>query len=104
MLPVFFGALIVTNPGSPFLVALTLFPTTAFLTILLRWSTFVIPLWQLVVSWIVLVASAGGAVWLAGKILRMGMLRYGQRLRLKGIIEGLRGQSSVPEKEAVPHA
>jgi ABC-2 type transport system permease protein len=104
MLPVFFGVLIVTNPGSPFLVALTLFPTTAFLTILLRWSTFVIPLWQLVVSWIVLVASAGGAVWLAGKILRMGMLRYGQRLRLKGIIEGLRGQSSVPEKEAVPHA
>jgi len=104
MLPVFFGALIVTNQGSPLLVALTLFPTTAFLTILLRWSTSVIPLWQLAVSWIVLVGSAGGTVWLAGKILRMGMLRYGQRLRLKAIIEGLRSQSSVPEKEAVPHA
>jgi len=104
MLPVFFGVLIVTNPGSPLLVVLTLFPTTAFLTILLRWGTSVIPLWQLAVSWIVLVGSAGGTVWLAGKILRLGMLRYGQRLRLKGIIEGLRGQSSAPEREAVPHA
>jgi ABC-2 type transport system permease protein len=104
MLPIFFGALIVTNPGSPLLVVLTLFPTTAFLTILLRWGTSVIPLWQLAVSWIVLAGSAGGTVWLAGKILRLGMLRYGQRLRLKGIIEGLRGQSSAPEREAVPHA
>jgi len=88
VLPIFFGALIVTNPGSPLLVALTLFPTTALLTILLRWSTSVIPLWQLAASWIVLVGSAGGTIWLAGKILRMGMLRYGQRLRLKGIHSG----------------
>ena len=104
MLPVFFGALIVTNQGSPLLVALTLFPTTAFLTILLRWGTSVIPPWQLAVSWIVLVGSAGGTVWLSGKILRLGMLRYGQRLRLKAIIEELRSQSSMPEKEAVPNA
>ncbi|MCD6286471.1 MAG: ABC transporter permease [Anaerolineae bacterium] len=104
MLPVFFGALIVTNQGSPLLVALTLFPTTAFLTILLRWSTSVIPLWQLVVSWTVLVGSAGGTVWLAGRILRLGMLRYGQRLRLKGIMEGLRSQFAASEKEVAPRA
>jgi len=104
ILPIFFGILFVTNPSSPFLVGLTLFPTTAFLTILLRWSTSTIPLWQLVVSWIVLVGSAGVAVWLASKILRLGMLRYGQRLRLKEIIEGLRGQSPVLEKGAVSDA
>jgi ABC-2 type transport system permease protein len=104
VLPILFGVLIVMNPSSPFLVAMTLFPTTAFLTILLRWSTSTIPIWQLVVSWVILMGSASLTVWVSGKILRLGMLRYGQRLRLKGVIEGLRGQTPVAGKEMVPHA
>lgn len=104
ILPVFFSVLVIANPGSPFLVVLTLFPTTAFLTVLLRWSTSTIPMWQLVVSWIMLMSSAGATVWVSGGILRLGMLRYGQRLKLKGVIEGLRGQTQVVEREVVPHA
>ena len=89
-LPFFFIMLIMEGPNNPILVALTLFPTTAFLTIVLRWSVAAIPLWQLVCSWVLLVASAVFSVWAAARILRMGMLRYGQRLGLRAIIEILR--------------
>jgi ABC-2 type transport system permease protein len=104
MLPIFFVALIMVNANSPFLVLLTFFPTTAFLTILLRWAMATVPLWQMGASWVLLVATALGSLWVAGKVLEMGMLRYGQRLRLKGILRGLRGQMPVLEKETPNHA
>ncbi|MGC9398492.1 MAG: ABC transporter permease [Anaerolineae bacterium] len=88
--PVFFSALLFVDPGHPMLVFLTLFPTSSFITILMRWSFDVVPLWQLVVAWLLVTGAAGGAIWLAARIFRMGMLRYGQRLRLKTILAGLR--------------
>lgn len=92
-LPFFFVALMVANPNSPILVVLTLFPTTAFLTITMRWSLAVVPAWQMVLSWLLLVGAAGLSVWAAGRILRVGMLRYGQRLNLRGALRALRKQS-----------
>jgi len=92
MLPFFLLTLIMAKPNSPFIVALTLFPTTAFVTITMRWAMTTVPLWQLAVSWVLLVASAGTSVWLAARIFRIGMLHYGQTLRVKTIIARLRAE------------
>jgi len=88
--PFFFIALIMTNPDSPVLVALTLFPTTAFVTIIVRWSLTVVPLWQMAVSWTLLVISAGLSIWAAARILRVGILSYGQRLSLHAVWRAVR--------------
>ena len=88
--PMFFLSVLIAKPNSPLAIALSLFPTTSFTTILLRWGLTVIPFWQLAVSWLLLVASAAGSVWLAARVFRLGMLRYGQRLSLKGILTDLR--------------
>lgn len=88
--PVFFSALLFTNPDHPILTVLTLFPTTSFITVLMRWSMGVVPLWQLVASWVIVTASALGTTWIAARVFRMGMLRYGQRLSIKSILTGLR--------------
>ncbi|MBN1248499.1 MAG: ABC transporter permease [Anaerolineae bacterium] len=104
ILPIFFVTLILVNANSPFLVVLTLFPTTSFLTILLRWGMATVPLWQMVASWVLLMGAALGSLWVAGKVLRMGMLRYGQRLRFRSILKGLRGQAPTLEKEPTSHA
>jgi ABC-2 type transport system permease protein len=69
---------------------LTLFPTTSFTTITLRWGVASIPEWQLIVSWLLLTASAGLMVWAAARIFRVGMLRYGQRLNLRGMLHAVR--------------
>lgn len=96
--PVFFAAVIFTRPDSPFLVVLSLFPTTSFLTIMMRWGISSIPLWQMIASWLVVVGAAIASVWLAARVFRMGMLRYGQRLRLKDIVAGLSNGYSGGDK------
>ncbi len=87
--PFFLLVLVIANPDNPVLVALSLFPTTAFLTITMRWSLAVVPLWQMILSWVLLVASAAGSLWASARVLRAGMLRYGQRLDLRGILHAL---------------
>jgi len=42
-------------------------------------------------SVVILVASAAGALWFAGRAFRLGMLRYGQRLRWKEVFSQGRG-------------
>jgi ABC-2 type transport system permease protein len=102
--PTFFIAVMIEKPDSAFLVAMTLFPTTSFLTILLRWSMASVPLWQMIVSWVILTGSAAFSIWMAGRVFRMGMLRYGQRLRLNNVIDALRGKTAALKKEAANHA
>ena len=88
--PYFLVALFLVNPDTPALVVLTLFPTTSFITITIRWALTQIPAWQLIVSWVLLVASAFLSVWAAARIFRTGMLRYGQRLDLRAMLGAVR--------------
>jgi len=84
-LPYMLIGLLMENPNSPLAIVLSLIPVTAPLTISLRAGFAVIPAWQLILSVGLLVASAVGAIWLAGRAFRLGMLRYGQRLRWKEV-------------------
>jgi ABC-2 type transport system permease protein len=92
MLPLFLIMLLFENPGQPAGVLMTIFPTTAFLTISLRWGLGTVPVWQLAVSWVLLVASAIFMVWAAARVFRAGMLRYGQPLNLKAAVAAIRGR------------
>lgn len=98
--PFFFMAALLTNPNGPLALFLTLFPTTSFLTVALRWGLGSIPLWQLVVSWLLLVATAVATMWAAARIFRVGMLRYGQRLSFRRMVAAVQGDymsaSSTP--------
>lgn len=82
ILPLFSVVLIFENPGSPLVVFLSLFPTTSFLTISLRWGLGTVPLWQIGTSWLILVTTTGLMLWTAVAVFRAGMLRYGKRLSL----------------------
>lgn len=84
-LPYILIATFINNPNSPLAVILSFFPLTAPMTMTLRIGFATIPTWQVVVCVSILVLSAIGAVWLAGRAFRLGMLRYGQRLRWKEI-------------------
>jgi len=84
-IPYILIATFIQNPNSPLAVALSIFPLTAPMTIAMRIGFTTIPTWQLITSVTLLVLSAIGAVWFAGRAFRLGMLRYGQRLRWKEI-------------------
>jgi ABC-2 type transport system permease protein len=91
MAPVFLLTVIFENPAAPVVVFFTLFPTTAFMTISLRWGLGTVPLWQIGVSWITLIATTIFVVWAAARIFRARMLRYGQPLNLKAAVAAIRG-------------
>lgn len=91
MFPIFALMLILENPAHPFVVFLSLFPTSAFLTISLRWGLGSIPMWQIGVSWVLLVATTIFMVWAAARIFRAGMLRYGQSLKLRSVVAAIKG-------------
>jgi ABC-2 type transport system permease protein len=74
------GALM-SSPNSPLAIGLSMFPLTASLTMLMRDGLTILPAWQIALSSAIQVLSAVGAIWLAGRAFRLGMLRYGKRLK-----------------------
>ena len=83
--PIFFAALVFADPNSPLLVFLSFWPTTSLMTILMRWGLTVIPFWQILLSLLINCLTAFMIIWIASRLFRLGMLRYGQRLILKSI-------------------
>lgn len=79
------------SPGNPLVIFLSLFPLTSPLSLLMGRAFGTLPGWVTPVGIAILVFSIFGAMWLAIRIFRLGMLMYGQRLRIRQIIGALRG-------------
>jgi len=80
-IPYLLISVFIQNPNSPLVIAMSIFPLTAPMSVAMRIGFTNIPSWQVLASIVLLVLSAIGAIWLAGRVFRLGMLRYGQRLR-----------------------
>ena len=91
MLPILLVVVILEDPAGPLVTLMTLFPTTSFLTISLRWGLGAVPLWQIGVSWVLLVATMVFVLWAAARIFRAGMLRYGQPMSWKAVVAAVKG-------------
>jgi len=74
--------------NAPAMVALSIAPFTAPVVLPLRAAFAVMPSWQVVASVSAQVLCAAGSVWLAGRALRMGALRYGRRVRWRELWGG----------------
>jgi ABC-2 type transport system permease protein len=93
--PFFFLIMVFTNPDGPLMIALTLFPTTSLMTLTMRWGVTAVPAWQVALAFVLLIAAALGSIWVAAKVFRSGMLRYGQPLNLAGLREALRPEAKA---------
>ena len=88
--PYWFVSVIMISPNSPLSVGMSLFPLTAPVTLPLRAAFTTIPVWQTATTIGLLIVCALGALWIAGRAFRLGMLRYGKRLALKEIFSRAR--------------
>jgi ABC-2 type transport system permease protein len=84
--PLWLAALILNNPDGAVSVILSLLPVTSVGTLALRLGFGTVPGWQIAVSAVLSTVCAAGALWVAGRAFRIGMLRYGQRLRWKELL------------------
>lgn len=83
IIPLWFVTTIMFNPNSPLSVGMSLFPLTAPIALPMRAAFTQVPAWQIVMVITMLCLLAIFSLWLAGRIFRLGMLRYGKRVRLR---------------------
>ena len=95
MLAIYVGFFSVfSNPNGPIAVAFSLFPLTSPIVMLMRLPWGIgdggVPVWQLVTSILILMATFIGIVWVAAKIYRVGILMYGKKPSYKELFKWLK--------------
>jgi ABC-2 type transport system permease protein len=88
--PFWFVSLLMFFPSSPVWVVFSFVPFSAPVLVMLRLGLSGVPVWQLVTSMIVLAVCVAGGLWLAAKLLRIYLLMYGKRPRLREIVRAIR--------------
>jgi ABC-2 type transport system permease protein len=83
VIPFWFITPIMFDPNGALSVGLSIFPLTAPIALPLRAVFTTIPGWQIALTILLLCILAVFAIWLAGRVFRLGMLRYGKRISLK---------------------
>jgi ABC-2 type transport system permease protein len=79
VIPMMIFTTVMANPNGPLAVTLSMIPFFAPTLMMLRIAVINPPLWQILLSMAIMVVTILGAVWLAAKIYRVGILMYGKR-------------------------
>ena len=90
MLPFFLLSTIVDQPNGAVAVALSIFPWTAPLTMMMRLPAGGVPAWQIALSMTLLLASAVLMLRLSARVFRLGLLLYGKTPNLPEILRWVR--------------
>lgn len=91
VLPLYFLSLFASAPDGPIPTILSLIPITAPIAMAQRLVISNVPVWQVVVSLVLLALSALGVMWIAGRIFRVQVLLAGQMPKLRELPRLLRG-------------
>ncbi|MEP7343154.1 MAG: ABC transporter permease [Acidobacteriota bacterium] len=84
------STLVMQNPTGTAATILSLIPFFGPSLMFLRIAMEAAPIWQIVLSIVLMVATIIGAVWLASKIYRVGVLMYGKRPTIPELVRWLR--------------
>ncbi len=79
---------VVKNPEGALAFWASMVPLTSPVIMMVR-VPYGVPLWELLLSMGILVASIYGTIWVAGKIYRTGILMYGKKVNFKEIVKWL---------------
>lgn len=85
----FAGSSSMENPDGPFAFWCSLIPFTSPMVMMVR-LPYDIPLWEHILSVVLLYASACGSVWVSGKIYRTGILMYGKKPSFRELLRWVR--------------
>jgi len=90
-IPLYFLMVFITTPDAPLPVILSLIPITAPLSMVMRVTLTIVPLWQIALSLALLILTDVVLIWLAGRMFRVQTLLAGQTPKLRDIPRLLRG-------------
>ncbi len=87
ILPIVIAVPAIENPNSVLVHAFSYIPFTIPAIMILRFNIGPVPLWEVVVSSVLMIASIYLSVSIAAKVFKIGILSYGKRPTLKELIE-----------------
>ncbi len=79
VVPMLIFTVIMNNPNSPLSTGLSMIPFFSPTLMMMRIAVVNPPVWQILLSMAIMVATILGCVWVAGRIYRVGILMYGKR-------------------------
>ncbi|PIQ61981.1 MAG: ABC transporter permease [Bacteroidetes bacterium CG12_big_fil_rev_8_21_14_0_65_60_17] len=90
ILSIAFMQSVIENPDSTLAVVLSLIPFTSPIPMVVRVAMIDVPLWELAASLLLMGLFIQGAVWVAGRIYRVGILSYGKKPSLLDLARWIR--------------
>jgi len=87
--PIMLG-LVLRDPNSPTAVALSMIPFFSPVHMVLRITIQMPPLWQILLSLLIITLTTSGIVYVSARIYRVGILMYGKRPSLRELVRWLR--------------
>jgi len=90
VIPFFFLQFIIMSPNALFARVLSYFPLTSPLTMILRLSITEVPVYDITISLIILIATTLGVIELSSRVFRAGLLMYGKKPTIKEVIKYVR--------------
>lgn len=90
IIPILFVANVMANPDGIFATIMSLIPFFSPILMTVRIAATSVPLWQIVLSFILMLLTFLGCTWLSAKIYRIGILIYGKKPNFREIFRWLR--------------
>ncbi|MGQ9820081.1 MAG: ABC transporter permease [Candidatus Kapaibacteriales bacterium] len=85
ILPILLSSYVLNNPDGIFSVILSIFPFFSPILMTIRIASTSIPLWQLLLSFALMILTFWFAIWISSKIYRVGILIYGKKPNFREI-------------------
>ena len=89
MVALYAGIACIENPSGPMAVWCSIIPFTSPVVMMIR-LPFDVPWWQMLLSIVLLYATAMGCVWLSARIYRTGILLYGKKRSFKEVLRWIK--------------
>ncbi len=90
IIPIFFVSNVMANPDGLFATIMSLIPFFSPILMTVRISATSVPVWQIVLSFILMLLTFWGCIWLSAKIYRVGILIYGKKPNFREIFRWLK--------------
>jgi ABC-2 type transport system permease protein len=81
---------VLRSPGSPTAITLSMIPFFSPVHMVLRMALQMPPLWQVLLSLAIVVATTSIIIWMSARVYRVGILMYGKRPSLREVARWVR--------------
>ena len=90
VIPILFIGYVISSPEAVLSVILSLFPFFSPMIMMVRIAASPVPVWQIVLSVVLMILAFLGSIWVAARIYRVGILMYGKKPSFKDIFKWFR--------------